>query len=184
MAHAHGTRGELPANASLIVSFLNTYEREYDRETLDSPAALTAFYCDAGLAKVRRTDDEDVTRAVELREAIRDLVIAKGDDGSAPAAVKRLDRLSRRGTLTVSFRDGSAAMEPAAAGADAAIARIALTIRDAMVDGTWERIKVCAADDCRWAFYDRSRNRSRAWCEMQDCGNRAKVRAFRERHSS
>jgi predicted RNA-binding Zn ribbon-like protein len=40
---------------------------------------------------------------------------------------------------------------------------------------------VCAAEDCRWAFYDRSRNRSRTWCSMEECGNRAKARSYRAR---
>jgi predicted RNA-binding Zn ribbon-like protein len=52
-----------------------------------------------------------------------------------------------------------------------------------MADGSWERLKVCPADDCLWAFYDRSRNRSRRWCDMEVCGNRAKVRGYRERRS-
>ena len=35
--------------------------------------------------------------------------------------------------------------------------------------------------DCRWAFYDGSKNRSGRWCDMASCGNRMKARAFRER---
>jgi predicted RNA-binding Zn ribbon-like protein len=42
-------------------------------------------------------------------------------------------------------------------------------------------MKVCAADDCEWAFYDHTKNRSGAWCSMESCGNRAKGRAYRER---
>jgi predicted RNA-binding Zn ribbon-like protein len=49
----------------------------------------------------------------------------------------------------------------------------------AAADGTWERAKACRADDCRWAFYDQSRNRSARWCDMAVCGNRTKVRAYR-----
>lgn len=49
--------------------------------------------------------------------------------------------------------------------------------------GSWERLKVCGAEDCRWAFYDASRNHSRTWCSMSDCGNRAKARAYRARHA-
>ena len=44
-----------------------------------------------------------------------------------------------------------------------------------------ERLKLCDADDCGWLFIDASRNRSRRWCDMSDCGNRAKVRRFRAR---
>lgn len=44
-----------------------------------------------------------------------------------------------------------------------------------------DRLKLCDADDCGWLFIDASRNRSRRWCDMSECGNRAKVRRFRER---
>jgi predicted RNA-binding Zn ribbon-like protein len=50
-----------------------------------------------------------------------------------------------------------------------------------MSDGSWERIKACGNPDCRWAFYDNSKNHSGRWCEMASCGNRMKARAFRER---
>jgi predicted RNA-binding Zn ribbon-like protein len=45
-------------------------------------------------------------------------------------------------------------------------------------------VRECAADDCGWLFFDRSRNRSRRWCNMQVCGNRDKVRRFRRRRGS
>ncbi len=48
-------------------------------------------------------------------------------------------------------------------------------------DGDWARVKLCAAETCRWAFVDGSRNRSRSWCSMDTCGNRAKARSFRSR---
>lgn len=44
------------------------------------------------------------------------------------------------------------------------------------------RLKLCDAHDCGWLFIDASRNRSRRWCDMRGCGNRAKARRFRERH--
>ena len=46
-----------------------------------------------------------------------------------------------------------------------------------VADGTWSRLKACREDDCHWAFYDRSRNRSGQWCVMAVCGNRNKARA-------
>ena len=45
----------------------------------------------------------------------------------------------------------------------------------------WKRLKACPGPDCGWAFADRSRNGSRRWCQMSECGNRAKGAAFRER---
>ena len=45
-------------------------------------------------------------------------------------------------------------------------------------------IRQCGGDDCGWMFLDTSRNHSRQWCNMKDCGNRAKVRRFRQRVQS
>lgn len=39
-----------------------------------------------------------------------------------------------------------------------------------------DRVRECHGDDCTWLFLDQSRNRSRRWCSMESCGNRAKVR--------
>jgi predicted RNA-binding Zn ribbon-like protein len=64
---------------------------------------------------------------------------------------------------------------------DDALARILAAVATAVADRTWSRMKVCRRPDCRWAYYDESRNRSRAWCSMETCGNRAKARSFRER---
>lgn len=46
------------------------------------------------------------------------------------------------------------------------------------------RICECASDTCGWLFLDLSRNRSRRWCDMQTCGNRAKAHRFHARHRS
>ena len=73
-------------------------------------------------------------------------------------------------------RDGTARLE-----GDGLVASLLAIIARAQADGTWERMKACRAEDCRWAFYDRSRNRSRAWCSMRECGNRAKARSYRAR---
>jgi predicted RNA-binding Zn ribbon-like protein len=53
-----------------------------------------------------------------------------------------------------------------------------------MVDGSWSRLKTCENDECRWAFYDQSKNRSAKWCSMQSCGNRMKARAYRARREA
>ncbi len=53
----------------------------------------------------------------------------------------------------------------------------------AALDGTWQRVKACDADDCLEAFYDQSRNRSGRWCDMSLCGNRTKVRAYRSKRT-
>ncbi len=50
-----------------------------------------------------------------------------------------------------------------------------------MVDGSWQRLKACRNDACRWVFYDASKNRSGTWCTMSICGDKLKARAYRRR---
>jgi len=45
------------------------------------------------------------------------------------------------------------------------------------------QLRECASDTCEWLFLDRSRNHTRRWCDMNDCGGRAKVRRFRARRA-
>jgi predicted RNA-binding Zn ribbon-like protein len=45
-------------------------------------------------------------------------------------------------------------------------------------------VRQCGGESCGWLFLDTSRNRSRQWCDMRDCGNLAKVRRFRERQKT
>ncbi len=47
-----------------------------------------------------------------------------------------------------------------------------------------ERLHQCAASDCGWLFIDMSKNHSRRWCDMSNCGNRAKARRFHERQKA
>ncbi len=48
--------------------------------------------------------------------------------------------------------------------------------------GELDRVRECADDNCGWLFMDMSRNRSRRWCSMESCGNRAKARRYHQRH--
>lgn len=59
---------------------------------------------------------------------------------------------------------------------DLMLGPIARDAADLLVSGDLERVKQCGGDDCDWLFLDASRNRSRRWCDMKDCGNRAKAR--------
>jgi predicted RNA-binding Zn ribbon-like protein len=55
---------------------------------------------------------------------------------------------------------------------------IARSAADVLTSTERDRVKQCASATCEWVFLDRSRNRSRRWCDMSDCGNRAKARRF------
>ena len=55
---------------------------------------------------------------------------------------------------------------------------IARSAADLLTSGDRDRVKECASPTCEWVFVDHSKNRSRRWCDMSDCGNRAKARRF------
>ena len=76
---------------------------------------------------------------------------------------------------------GTPTLAVAGSGTSAVIGPLVAIAYEAMAAGTWSRLKACPADDCHWAFYDHSKNHSGTWCAMGVCGNRAKVRAYRER---
>jgi predicted RNA-binding Zn ribbon-like protein len=53
-----------------------------------------------------------------------------------------------------------------------------------LTSGDLSRLRQCGGERCGWLFLDRSRNRSRQWCTMEDCGNLSKVRRFRGKRRS
>lgn len=59
---------------------------------------------------------------------------------------------------------------------------VARSAADLLTSSELTRLRQCKGDECGWMFLDTSRNRSRLWCDMSDCGNLSKVRRFRERH--
>ena len=84
--------------------------------------------------------------------------------------------------MRVRFRPGEdPELVPDSAGVDGAIARLMAIVAAAVEHGRWARLKACPREECEWAFYDRSKNRSGRWCKMEVCGNIEKARAFRQR---
>lgn len=178
-----------PGALETVRSFVNTLDVEDGTDALSDPRAASAWFAEQGLLGDGTVDVRasaaDVRRATELREALRAHLDAHHGQPLDPGATAVLDSAARRARLTVRFeRLDAIALEPEATGVDGALGRLLAIVAAAMQDGTWRRLKVCPADDCRWAFYDESRNRSATWCDMKVCGNRAKVRGFRERTRS
>jgi predicted RNA-binding Zn ribbon-like protein len=58
---------------------------------------------------------------------------------------------------------------------------ITLSALSLLMEKDFSRTKRCEGKECGWLFFDATKNKSRRWCEMRVCGNRAKVRAARQR---
>jgi hypothetical protein len=152
--------------ADLVVRFLNTVDVEAGTDVMANLDGWGAWLSDQGLDGCFGPQDLGaLERARELRDDLR--VLASGEQRGQGRLVDIQVALTAEGTVELSA--------PTAVGfLAAAAAKVALERRI-------DRVKICPADDCRWAFYDASRNRSRQWCSMEVCGNRAKARAHRLR---
>jgi predicted RNA-binding Zn ribbon-like protein len=170
------------AGLELVRAFVNTRDVEEDVDALESPEALVAWLRERELAGTATAATErDRARALSLREALRDHLLANDGAALPVESAEVVERQARRSRLRLEIRTGEAVVSSSAPGVDGALGEILAAIARAMLNGTWARLKACAADTCRWAYVDRSRNRSRHWCAMEVCGNREKVRAFRAR---
>ncbi len=67
---------------------------------------------------------------------------------------------------------------------DATLWPVALSAESYFTGADLTRLHSCPGEACGWHFEDVTRNRSRQWCDMADCGNAAKVRRFRSRQRS
>jgi predicted RNA-binding Zn ribbon-like protein len=170
-----------PPPLRLVQLFVNTVDLEHGREWLPDPGALAAWAREQQLVPAgTRFSRRDLGYALELREAFRALLRTNGGAKRDEAALEILARAGRRARLTVAFESGDApVLEPVAGGIDGFCGRLVAVAVVAMLDGSWERLKACR--NCRWAYFDESKNRSARWCSMQLCGNRLKTRAYRRR---
>ena len=164
----------------LVQHFINTLDVETVADAVGSPEQLAAWFQEHGSGPLR-VDAAGHARALALREALRGLALANNGGAQYPLDLGTLNRVATEARLRPRFGRGGPRLEPEADGIDAALGRLLATVYQAMGDGTWRRLKACATHDCRFAFYDESKNGTRTWCSMRVCGNRAKVRRFRQK---
>jgi predicted RNA-binding Zn ribbon-like protein len=134
----------------------------------------------------RKEADETLARAILLRETLY-RIFNSAAEGRRPRSVD-LDSLNRElrvaraherlthkgGAFAWTWQDGETAL-------DRILWPVSLSAADLLTSGDLSRLRQCGGHECGWLFLDTSRNRSRHWCDMKDCGNRAKVSRFRQR---
>jgi predicted RNA-binding Zn ribbon-like protein len=178
----------IPPHATVLRDFANTLDVDEGTDALSRPAQLADWLLERELLD-RRTGtpaDDDLALACELRDAVRAAFRANHDDADAAdtGPNEALEHVGERLPLALQVCGGRPRLEPLEGGVRGALTLLLVAAADAGADGSWRRLKICAADDCAWAFYDTSKNRSKIWCSMQVCGNRAKTRSYRARHTT
>jgi predicted RNA-binding Zn ribbon-like protein len=109
--------------------------------------------CDPG----ERRKDRNVLHSLNKALSLFPLEAELGNDRGMMLRAARGDALAGMSTVVAELYDGS-------------------------VRGTLDRLKMCAAQECRRVFFDRSKPATRRWCMSTLCGNRTKTRTYRERH--
>ena len=169
--------------ALLLRDFVNTLNIDAAVDALSEPARLVAWLAGHGLVPDGTpATAADLAAATALREGLREAMAAHHEARDADLPDELEDALAAL-PLRVAFTGTRPALVPLDPPGTAAtgLAHVAAAIMDAAAAGSWQRLKVCVEDTCRWAFLDTSKNRSRAWCSMSTCGNRTKTRAYRAR---
>ena len=174
----------LHTQLDLVGDYVNTLDFETGIDRIATPDELAMWLSEQGLVDdlVEPTEQEHAD-ALAVREAVRQLLLANNAVAvDAEAASRTLEEAGREAHLGVRFENGQPVLAPEGDGTRAAVGRIVALVAELAPSDDWKRLKGCRDEHCRVAFYDKSRNRSRAWCSMEVCGNREKARSFRARH--
>jgi predicted RNA-binding Zn ribbon-like protein len=188
--HSHGI------DLESALDFLNTLHPGHGRtdeqhqrdEHLASPADAAMWFLehelvhpDAGI----RIGEDELARIRRVRSALREVVdaVVEGRKPEADAVHLVNATLEQRRPTRLEL-DGSALRighRHADTPVDDALALIAEAVIEELATGRPERLRVCANDRCRWAFFDSSPTGRRRWCDMRSCGNQAKAARYRAR---
>ena len=164
------------------LDYLTTYADLVDWVT--RAGGLSSGEADAVLALADADPDaaaQELVRARALREAVFALFHGHATHGAADTAA-----------VQEAYTDalGHGRLEPTADGMrwtwepDLALPRwrVAQSAIDLATSGSLGRVKACASQDgCQYLFVDTSKNGSRRWCSMTDCGNQAKSKRLTAR---
>ena len=186
--HGDGGTPSAPGELELVRGFLSLHDHEQGDPEGSPPSLESLRWWLGSRSLVEAGDpirDQDLAWALRVRDALTSKVRENMGEPRDATATEFLNRAAEETGLRVCFGCGDASpIHVSATGVRGAIGRILGTAFLAELDGRWERFRVCHDPGCGSVFFDRSKNKSGKWCSMSSCGNRAKVRAFRERRAA
>jgi predicted RNA-binding Zn ribbon-like protein len=176
----HDTRRSLDAAVELV----NTAPEDDDTaDGLADLAALDAFVRRHRMSDVQSLSEFDLSAVRKVRGRFAQIFAAP----DARAAAGLINELVAAAGTTPRLTDHDGHdwhvhyFAPGASVADHLAADCGMALAFFVVAGEQERLRRCEAPDCRRAFVDLSRNRSRRYCDSRTCGNRLHVAAYRAR---
>ncbi|MCX4658213.1 CGNR zinc finger domain-containing protein [Streptomyces uncialis] len=176
-----------PGALEAVRRFVDTDDIYNGRDALADVTAATEWLVAEGmLDKGPSMTAHDLSALRNLRDALRTMAAANTLGEQPPrGAVDTFNGLAARHAASVRLDVGSgataASLEPCEDGPGGVVARLAAAVHEAVLTGTWTRLKSCDNPECRWLFYDGSRSRTARWCSMRACGSIVKARRYRDR---
>jgi predicted RNA-binding Zn ribbon-like protein len=183
-----------PEPLRVVQEFVNTRRALRGIDLLEETEGTARWLAGHGLFPdgVAVVGEADRRRLISFREGLRRTLVihnagAEVREGEVAAVFEEPNDFAGAALVRVSFDpSGEPRLRPAEEsedGVEKAMALMLAAVMRSAVDGTWGRLKACRNEGCRWAFYDSAKNRSGTWCDMDTCGARHKMRAYRERKS-
>ena len=119
-------------------------------------------------------------RALALRQALRTFLEAAPAERSQNSDLgKGLETAAAAFPLVLTTAQNGLAFGPKGANQ---LGRVLAELNRLAETAQLDRLKMCGSSECRWIFFDRTKPANRRWCSSDRCGNRQKVRTYRERH--
>jgi predicted RNA-binding Zn ribbon-like protein len=171
-----------PVEAERLLGFLNSRPRSDGHPDglaggESAAALLDSLGLDGG-----SLDDVGLERLRRLRDLLAVLADREGDDGGRGAAWDAVNEIAAGVPTVVRFiSDEETGVHPAGEGVDAIVGALIADLDRAVSGGTWRRVRLCAYEPCKSAFYDATRSRTQRWHSYEVCGNRANVASYRRR---
>lgn len=171
-------RNPAPAELEPVEDFCNTATHLHDEDDLARPESAARWLGAHGFAAA--AGPGELASLARARETVRAFLVER----TSPEAVDALNRLIAAVAGAPAVRlDGTLTLRPAS---DGVVAQVVRPVLEALlVHGLTgrhsTRLKACAAPECRWVFYDRAPSSNGLWCDMDVCGARHKMRAYRAR---
>ena len=125
---------------------------------------------------------EEYRRALALRQALRAFIEAAPDKRSKNRDIgEGLKTAAAAFPLLLTTAQHGLTLSPKGANR---LGHVLAELNHLVETAQLDRLKMCELPECHWVFFDRTKPANRRWCSSARCGNRIKVRAFRERHRS
>lgn len=183
--HVTSTK-QAPEPLDLVRRFVNTRNRMRDYDLLENMEKAGQWLSEAGYGTSVDLGEKELERLRTLRESLRAVLTIHtvGTSEELSFAAAQLEELCASVALRPGFDlEGKPRLVAVSEGGEKFIEDLLATAVWSQHTGIWQRLKACANEDCRWIFYDHSKNRSGNWCVMEICGSRAKMRSYRQRRN-